>query len=347
MGDTTAEESVSPAPENLHPGQAPSLEEESPPPSPPPSFGQRHPKLLASGLATLFLLGYAALEIFLGLTFRPVIEALAFFFPLEGDRLLLSRVGTLPFVVGYTLLFSRWIDRRPEAALGWAWPRRSPSGGGAILRQAMMASFATLGFLALWLGGAEMGGDFSILGWSPGVAPGGFEATDFGGLVMLLGGFLIQGGLEELVLRGGFYGLLRRAISPWTAAIASSGLFALAHAGNPAFTLAAGVNTLLAGVLFCALLERTGSLWAPTWVHGVWNFAIGGLLSLPVSGIEIFRLFDARLSGPEAWTGGSYGPEGSWVLVPMLLACIALALPRKPKGGPETDPPLEEKPSPA
>ncbi len=295
------------------------------PPEPatvPLSFWQRHPKLQAIGLAILFLVGYVALEILLGFTFRPLIEALALFFPLEGDRLLLSRVATLPFVLGYALFFSRWIDRRPPAALGLGWPIGSVAGRKPILRQALWSSFATLAFLALWLGGAEIEGHFSILGWSPAVAPGGFEAHDLGALALLFGGFLIQGGLEELVLRGGFYGSLRRAISPAAASIVSSGLFALAHAGNPGFTLASGVNTFLAGVLLCALFERTGSLWAPTWVHGVWNFAIGGLLSLPVSGIEIFRLFNARLTGSTAWTGGSYGPEGSWVLVPMLGAGI-------------------------
>lgn len=315
------------------------------PPEPvavPLSFWQRHPKLQAIGLAILFLTGYIALEVLLGFTFRPWIEALAVFFPLEGDRLLLSRVATLPFVVGYALFFSRWIDRRSPAALGLGWPRASASGGRHIFRQALWASLATLAFLALWLGGAEVQGNFSIFGWSPAVAPGGFEAHDLGALVLLLGAFLIQGGLEELVLRGGFYGTLRRAISPAGAAIASSGLFALAHASNPGFTLASGVNTFLAGVLLCALFERTGSLWAPTFVHGVWNFAIGGLLSLPVSGIEIFRLFDARLTGPEAWTGGDYGPEGSWVLVPMLMIAIGLMLPRKAKGGPDPGPPLEE-----
>ncbi len=304
------------------------------------SFWQRYPRIQAIGLAALFLLGYIAVEILLWYTFRRWVEAMAGFFPLEGDRLLLSRVACLPFVVGYALFFSRWIDRRPPAALGLGWPRTSAAGRPPIARQAVMLSLATLAFLALWLGGAEIEGRFSILGWSPAVAPGGFEAHDLGGLVLLFGAFLIQGGLEELILRGGFYGLLRRALSPATAAIVSSGLFALAHTGNPGFTLAGGINTFLAGVLLCALFERTGSLWAPTWVHGIWNFAIGGLLSLPVSGIEIFRLFNARLTGPEAWTGGSYGPEGSWVLVPMLIIAIALMIPRKTKGEPKAGPPL-------
>ncbi len=309
-------------------------------PEPPRSFWEKHPFLSAIGRALAFLIGYIALEILLGLTFRPWIEAMAFFFPADGDRLLLSRTATLPFVLAYVLLFARWIDRRPPAALGLTWPRALGSKGWPIARQAAWACFGAVAFLALWLGGAEIGGDFSILGWSPAVAPGGFEARDLGALALLFLAFLIQGGLEELVLRGGFYGSLRRGISPIAAAIVSSGLFALAHAGNPGFTLASGVNTFLAGILLCALYERTGSLWAPTFVHGAWNFAIGGLLSLPVSGFEIFRLFDARLSGPDGWTGGTYGPEGSWVMVPMLAVGIALLFRRRPKGEPEPDSPL-------
>ncbi len=316
---------------------------EAPPllePAPPRSFWDRHPRLRAVGLATLFMIGYIAVEILLGFTFRPWVEASAVLFPLGGDRLLLSRVATLPFVLGYALLFRGWIERRPAASLGLVWPIGSTPGRRPIFRQALWASLLTFGFLAVWLGGAELGGDLAILGWSPAVAPGGLEAHDLGALALLLVGFLIQGGLEELVLRGGLYGSLRRGISPFGAAVASSGIFALAHAGNPGFTIASGINTFLAGVLVCALFERTGSLWAPTFVHGVWNFAIGGLLSLPVSGYEIFRLLEARLSGPVAWTGGSYGPEGSWVMVPMLGVAIALVLRPKPRGGPEAGPPL-------
>jgi membrane protease YdiL (CAAX protease family) len=333
----------SPVPEPPALAEEPALVAASPEPAAVPlSFWRRHPKLQAIGLAALFLLGYLAVEIVLWYTFRLWVEAAASFFPLEGDRLLLSRVACLPFIVGYALFFSRWIDRRPTKALGLGWPSSSASGRRPIFRQAVGSSLATVAFLALWLGSAEIEGRFSILGWSPAVAPDGFEARDLGALALLFAAFLIQGGLEELVLRGGFYGLLRRALSPATAAIVSSGLFALAHAGNPGFTLAGGVNTFLAGVLLCALFERTGSLWAPTWVHGVWNFAIGGLLSLPVSGIEIFRLFNASLTGPEAWTGGSYGPEGSWVLVPMLAIGIVLIVRRKTKGEPESDPPLAD-----
>ncbi|HEV7669126.1 MAG TPA: CPBP family intramembrane glutamic endopeptidase [Thermoanaerobaculia bacterium] len=334
------EEDGSPTPENPALAEEPTLEPAFPEAPPPRTFWEHHPRIHAIGLSALFLLGYIGVEIALWYTFRLWVEAAASFFPLEGDRLLLSRVACLPFVLGYTLLFARWIDRRPPAVLGLTWPRGSASGRKPIRSQALWAGFGTLAFLALWLGGAEIEGRFAIFGWSPAVAPGGFEPHDLGALALLFAGFLIQSGLEELVLRGGFYGLLRRALSPAAAAIASSALFALAHAGNPGFTAASGANTFLAGVLLCALFERTGSLWAPTWVHGVWNFAIGGLLSLPVSGIEIFRLFDARLNGPAAWTGGSYGPEGSWVLVPMLGVGIALIARRKAKGEPEPDPPL-------
>ncbi len=342
-------EETGPPEDGSSPAEIPSFValEEPAPSRPPASFLDRHPKVRASGIASLFLVAYVAVEVLLGLTFRPWIERLARFLPLEGDRLLLSRAASLPFVLAYVLLFARWIGRVKPARYGLSWPRGAERGG-AIARQAVGATLGTLAFLTLWLAFAMAGGRLEIFGWSPAVAPGGFEARDLGALVLLFGAFFVQGGLEELVLRGGFYGSLRQALSPLSAAVVSSTLFALAHATNPGFTLPAFANTLLAGVLLCALFERTGSLWAPTWVHGVWNFAIGGLLSLPVSGIEIFRLLDARLVGPEGWTGGTYGPEGSWALVPMIAGCIvAIALlPRtgssQGKGGPETGPPFRD-----
>ena len=67
-------------------------------------------------------------------------------------------------------------------------------------------------------------------------------------------------------------------------------------------------------MVLAALAERTGSLWSPAVAHGVWNFAVACLLSLPVSGVSLFHLLRVATAGNAEVTGGGFGPEGSAVL---------------------------------
>jgi hypothetical protein len=100
--------------------------------------------------------------------------------------------------------------------------------------------------------------------------------------------------------------------------------FAAIHLQNPnvakGFTF---VNTALAGVWLAVAYLRTRSLWFPLGVHWSWNWALGSLFGLPVSGITRLApnpLLQATDLGPVWLTGGSYGIEGG-------LACtIALVI---------------------
>src|SRR6185295_3781147 len=303
--------------------QLPMTDPESPPPAVLAPFG--HPIVRA----LLFVVAATAFEFGLGALFEGTLgPALEDLLATGGDQLLLFRALELPFEIAFALLFVRWLDRRAPATIGLAWPRR-----GSPLRQALLVPLATLGFLALWLVAIEARADLAIRGLSSQMAPGGFEGRDLLALGLLFLAFLGQGGIEELLVRGVLYSQLRESFRPVAAAVATSLLFALLHAGNPGFTPAAALNTFLAGCLLAALRERTGSLWAPTLVHGTWNFAVGALLSVPISGLEISHLLDVRLRGSEGITGGAYGPEASWVLAPLLALAVALVAPsRRPPG---------------
>jgi membrane protease YdiL (CAAX protease family) len=78
--------------------------------------------------------------------------------------------------------------------------------------------------------------------------------------------------LEELAFRGSLLALLRRIMSTWSAVIASSVLFGLWHL--PSLTDASAVEmvgtmiaTTAAGIGFCWLRLRSGSLLAPVLAH--------------------------------------------------------------------------------
>jgi hypothetical protein len=103
-------------------------------------------------------------------------------------------------------------------------------------------------------------------------------------------------------------------------------LFGLAHLQNPAATPLSTANTVLVGVLLALCYLKTRGLWLPFGLHFGWNFWLGYVFSLPVSGIELSqRLFTVRLGEPVWLSGGAYGPEGSLLTtVAILTACFWL-----------------------
>jgi hypothetical protein len=254
----------------------------------------------------------------------PYLVAGSFFrrggFGVSVEFSLLAILVAIPPTILVTWLFVRFIDRRTLASLG---ARRPDGGRPAALRQLLLAPLGAVAVLGTWLA--------LIL-----ALPRTLAAVRFGGvsaeflrgpawwpfppvllLVLLLVAFLFQGGLEEWVMRGYLYHTLRERWAPWVSALTSSALFALLHAANPNVSLLALLNIVLAGMVLAALVERTGSLWSATLAHGVWNFAVACLLSVPVSGVPLFHLLDVAITGNPQVTGGGFGPEGSGVLTAM------------------------------
>jgi membrane protease YdiL (CAAX protease family) len=128
---------------------------------------------------------------------------------------------------------------------------------------------------------------------------------------------------EEAMFRG--YGLqtLTRARLAWLGALLTSVPFGLAHLSNPNVSpLFTFINTTLAGLWFAAAYLRTRSLWLPLGAHWGWNWALGWVFGLPISGLNLVSnpLFRGTDEGPAWLTGGSYGIEGG------LAGTVALTL---------------------
>ena len=126
--------------------------------------------------------------------------------------------------------------------------------------------------------------------------------------------FIFAALAEEALFRGYPLQTLTRARLAWLAILLTSVPFAAVHLQNPnvvkGFTF---VNTALAGVWLAVAYLRTRSLWLPLGVHWAWNWALGSLFGLPVSGITAIApnpLLHGTDLGPAWLTGGSYGIEG-------------------------------------
>ena len=150
-------------------------------------------------------------------------------------------------------------------------------------------------------------------------------------VVLLLAGAM----LEEVMFRGYPFQRLVESIGPWGAILVLSVLFGAVHLQNPN---AGGIlswgffNTITVGVLLALAYLRTKALWLPFGFHFAWNFALGMVFGLPVSGLSMFSVIvRAHASGPKLLTGGNYGIESSLTgaVVIVLGIAIVVALPGK------------------
>lgn len=196
------------------------------------------------------------------------------------------------------LLAGILLERERPNALGWSGPVAPRLVGGfalgVVLQGALVAVLALAGWYALQPGHAA-------------------TAHDLVGSTLLFLGAAVY---EEVLFRGVLFRQLERLLGSWIALVLTAGFFGLAHAANPGATVLSGVAIAVeAGILLAAAYAATGSLWLPIGLHWAWNLFEGPVFGEAVSGHEGPHWFVARISGPELWTGGKFGPEASLVAV--------------------------------
>jgi uncharacterized protein len=129
---------------------------------------------------------------------------------------------------------------------------------------------------------------------------------------------------EEGALRG--YGLvqLSRAISFWPAALVTSTIFLLLHLVHPDETPIGLAQVGLVGLILAYSFLRSGALWFALGFHASWDYAESFVYGVPDSGVSMSgALLHPSFHGPGWLTGGSAGPEGSVLVLP-LLAVLAV-----------------------
>ncbi len=206
---------------------------------------------------------------------------------------------------------NRWLEGLPWRALGLGLHARWG-------RDLLMGSIVGGASLALAAAVAVAGGGlrFSLSGRD--LLPSVLQALATTAVL-----FIVAALAEEALFRGYPLQTLTRAGLAWLAVLITSLPFALAHLQNP--NVVAGftfINTALAGLWLAMAYLKTRSLWFPLGVHWAWNWTLGSVFGLPVSGLKLSAspLLQAVDRGPAWLTGGSYGIEGG-------LACtVALIL---------------------
>ncbi len=145
-------------------------------------------------------------------------------------------------------------------------------------------------------------------------------------LVGLFEEFLFRGYIQYTLTRG-LLSLARRiapaherAAAFWMSAVIWSLLFFCVHMGNAGEDPVGLAMVFVAGIVFSYALWRTGSLWWGIGFHMTWDWAQSFLYGVPDSGIlSQGRLFATHATGRPLLSGGPAGPEGSILVLPILL----------------------------
>jgi len=127
---------------------------------------------------------------------------------------------------------------------------------------------------------------------------------------------------EEIFFRGILFRWCEELGGSWFALALTSAFFGLAHLMNPnATAFSSFAIAVEAGILLGGAYMLTRSLWMPMGLHAAWNITQGEIFDVPVSGLAMNGLVNARIQGPELLSGGQFGFEAS--IIALVLATAA------------------------
>ena len=151
-------------------------------------------------------------------------------------------------------------------------------------------------------------------------------------MLLMLGGFIIQGAAEEFLCRGLVLCSLKDRVPMPVAISASTFVFTFNHWGNftgsePKYIFSGVFCLIVISCVFSFLTLKTKSIWAACGLHSVWNFCLCCVLGLNLSGSEgaSTALINMRSVGNNLLNGGNYGIEAS-IIADIVIAAAAVLL---------------------
>ncbi len=149
--------------------------------------------------------------------------------------------------------------------------------------------------------------------------------ADFLFLFVLMIGFMIQGMTEEVICRGYIQNGIRVRFGLVATMIVQAAFFAGMHMLNSSISLLAIFNLFLYGVFIGMVFYYTDSIWIVGGIHSVWNFLLGPILGIEVSGQVVKgTIFKATAIGSELLNGGKFGIEAS--ILTTVFLCIGILI---------------------
>ncbi|MGA2849080.1 MAG: CPBP family intramembrane glutamic endopeptidase [Terracidiphilus sp.] len=158
---------------------------------------------------------------------------------------------------------------------------------------------------------------------------------------------VVVGACLDLVLEGkgnGIYGVylvaalglvpcllleLRKASgsSFWQASWVTSTLFGFIHTSNNGENWIGIFAASMIGFVFCVSVWATGSAWWAIGCHAAWDWAETYFYGAADSGnVAVGHYLTTTPAGPALWSGGTDGPEGSLLVIPVVLLILLAIL---------------------
>jgi membrane protease YdiL (CAAX protease family) len=223
--------------------------------------------------------------------------------------ILLNEAIKLIAITPSIVLARRFLDKRSFASLGLKIDLRA----GFDLLAGLLVSFLMMGAIFL---------TFRSLGW---LRFQGFAwqaqslAPVIGQSLLMLLIFTSTGWNEELLSRGYHLQTFASGTSTAWGVVFSSIIFGVMHLTNPGASWIAGLGIFFSGLFLAIGYLLTGQLWISIGLHIGWNFFEGTVFGFTVSGIDFYRITNITVHGPQAWTGGAFGPESGLIILPAIV----------------------------
>lgn len=125
--------------------------------------------------------------------------------------------------------------------------------------------------------------------------------------------FFLVALMEDFLYRGYLLFTLTTALGFWPAAVATSLVMGGMHFLNPGGHGLGPFITFLYCLVSALVIRRTGDLWMALGIHATWDWGANFIYGVPSGGqLGHDHLLNSSLHGPTWLTGGTFGPEGSW-----------------------------------
>ena len=253
----------------------------------------------------LFVVLYFVFIVLTGWVLRSALLPLRHVSALPARLMLIVEITQcLPAILATWIMAS--LERRPVLAYGY-------QGKARVVR---FLSGLILGFVAL--------SGFLLVLWKAGFLMFDGQLLHGGAILKyaLAWGlvFLMTAVFEETTLRGYLQFTLSRGIGFWWGALLLSLLFGLEHGTNPGETHLGLLTAAGIGFVTCLSLWYTGSLWWAVGFHAGWDWGQSYFYGTMDSGLAVQgHLLGAHPIGPRLWSGGATGPEGSLLVLPLIV----------------------------
>ena len=161
-----------------------------------------------------------------------------------------------------------------------------------------------------------------------------YKSVDICMVLLLIGGFMVQGATEEVLCRGVVLHTLKEKTPVGIAIAINTVLFIAPHISSLfvedfVYGVIGIMNLILISIIFSLLTIYFGSIWAACGLHSFWNAILYCVLGLNLSGNDekVAALFNIRSTGDTIWNGGAYGIEASIITAAVLLtAAVCLTV---------------------